>query len=166
MYRVELTLKDDSKKVFPNMFNEQDFDIWKFKDNWIECANSDEYLISHKKVELIRNSDDEVLVSKEFKKKSKYTHKDPFQYYCNKIYDAVKKDMGFPYYKKDEYDIAYTVLTSGNKYIGYCTICNEIEGTPCNTEAKAFTAIKQQMHKYIFMMGLNAFMKSIKRKKK
>ena len=165
MYRIELTLKDGTIKVFPNLFNEDTIDTWKYKDNWIESIDTNEYKVNHRKVELIRNKDDKVLVSKEFKNKSRYTSKDPFQYYSNKIYDTVKKDIGLNYYKKDEYNIPYVVLTSNGKYIGYCEICNEIEGSLCDTESKAFTAIKKRMHKHLIVTGLNTLIKNNKRKK-
>ena len=160
MYRIETTIK--GSLITLHLFDEDMFEVWKFKDNWEEDLKKELSRIGyHDNFKLIRNKDDAVLAEKKINNK---WFKQAIYYRRNFIYETVRKDIGFDYYKKDEYGLTYKVIPINKGYRGIC-VDADIEGDIKNTEAKAFTAIKQQMYKKLLLMGLDVLIKNNKRKK-
>lgn len=167
MYRIEVYCTDKTIKVISNLFEEEKFDIWKFKDKWMQMFYDEHRYIHHNnKFVLIRNSDDKILLNKTI---NNGWYRSSIYYRRNMIYETVRKDMKFDFYKEDEHHIKYRVIDKSDKshseFIGVC-LDLDIEGTPENTANKAFTNVKKKTHEVIFQYGLEKMMSTKKKKKK
>lgn len=165
MYRLEITHKDGSVQVISELFDEQTFEVWKYKDTWMDMLTEALRNTSfHNNFKLIRNKDDAVLLEKTIDNR---WYRSTVYYRRNMIYETVRKDLKFDFYKKDEHGLSYRIIKENNDYRCYRGVCMELGtvGEMQNTEAKAYTSVKKATHQEIFLIGLETAISKKKKKK-